>query len=153
DPAHFVAQPLNVSQMGGVPAVANAAAEGQPQLKDLVDAWGNPILLWAQDERAVQQVKSVDDFARIDSSGGPARFYWNSNACFLESKTLGKRGYDQQANSALSINGNTAPVVQQSLMGLVGSPSFSVQVATPPLYLPTQGRSSFLLQSAGRDGV
>lgn len=156
DPKHYVAQALGTGQ-DSLAGLGHAAGEGLPQLKDVVDAWGNPILVWVKDERAVQKVTALGDFAAIDSSAaGPSRFYWASNACFLRAKSLGKKGYDQtDVNKGSMLNATAAGSnmnALQSLAGMLGSPSYPVSTTTVP-FLPAEARSSFMLQSTGADGV
>jgi prepilin-type N-terminal cleavage/methylation domain-containing protein len=125
-------------------------------VKDLVDAEGTPILLWAADPMSVQPVAAPTDFAALNTQAGPARFYWNTNAAFLNSAACGDKRIDQTTKSLIG-SGNTTgtpPANITSLMGILGNPS-SPQNLTPPSgpILPTAGRGAFILQSAGSDAT
>lgn len=150
--------------------LANATGEGvlvgvddHKRLPCLVDSWGNPILLWAEDQTAIGGITLKDQFALIDSGAGDqiSRFYWASNAGLLNSPQLGKTGKNQVyggAGSDYSLIGGGVPGgdVQDSLIGILGNPSFpSHLVAPPPLtqVVPTQPRGRVVLESAGPDGV
>ncbi len=78
-----------------------AAQDDDPQLPDLVDAFGQPLLAWVEDEfgpgRIDQNASVIEDerkqFVNIDSDTyGPARFYWMANAPFLSAPEPGKQG-------------------------------------------------------------
>lgn len=130
-----------------------AANPDDPQLKDLVDSWGNPILAWQLDEAANTNISQVTDFARVNSSNGLARFYWSSNAGFLNSTQFGKRNLDVNAKSILG--GSAADVDRQiSLAGILGNPSAALDVSQNfDSILPSIGRGKVIFQSAGSDGV
>ncbi|MEX2218469.1 MAG: prepilin-type N-terminal cleavage/methylation domain-containing protein [Phycisphaerales bacterium] len=151
DAKHFIAQTDTGQQ-----AAANLE---NARLKSLVDEWGNPILAWRQDERAIQPVAVLADFAaETVGAGAPARFYWATNAGFLKATSLGKRGYNQtdpQRGSILSDAFNPAPMRIQSMAGILGSPSAGTDPTgsggTPTL--PAAGRAKLIIHSAGTDGV
>lgn len=135
-------------------------------IPDLVDAWGNPVLLWTNDEFGPRKIEEAEDFARVNSGAGNdpdmgSHFYWASNACFLKSQRLGAGGKDQTfqtlgGDSAIgSIIGDGATSIPYSLAGLLGNPSYPVKrdgVDAKDM-LPAQGRGSFVVHSAGTDGV
>lgn len=169
DPKHYVAQ-IGGTVVNGAGQICDVAlGHGRPsdtdplQFKDLVDAWGNPIVVFQRDDRAIQPINAENDFVATNTTPGApkaARYYWQSNACFLESKALGRKGYDQSNPTRGSFlnqaAGGGAAGVATSLMGVLGSPGGSKVVAAMPsgsIYLPTAGRAAFFFQSAGADGI
>lgn len=153
------------AQVSGTQQVADqaghaGASEDDRQLKDVVDAWGQPLLVWAQDEQSAFPVANIDDFARVSPQGnnGYARFYVNQNACFVNATSLGRKGSNQtdaDKGSMLStdIGANRAAT---TLGGLAGQPSsLRSQDATASYtdMLPTQGRGTLIIQSAGSNGT
>ncbi|MBU6412339.1 MAG: prepilin-type N-terminal cleavage/methylation domain-containing protein [Planctomycetes bacterium] len=154
---NYVAQ---ISGRGQIGDVAHAGAtEGDVQLKDLVDDFGQPLLAWTIDEGAIGPVTTAADFARVASDGagnGVSRFYWNQNACFLNAPALGKLQKDQVTGSILSDTTNKLT----NMRALLGNPS---AVANPNelspagqrnLIIPAAARGGkFVIQSAGADGI
>ena len=137
-----------------------SAAETDRQLKDLVDSWGQPLLVWSQDEQSTFPVTAMDDFARVAPAGanGYARYYVNQNACFINATQLGKRAASQTAEYTGSILSNVPagnnPAA--SLAGLLGQPSSLRSQDAAAAYnqmLPTAGRGTLIVQSAGSNGV
>lgn len=155
---NFVAQTSDGHQISNVDAHAGPD-ESARQMKDLVDAWGQPLLVWSLDEASGFPVANVDDFARVAfNNNQAARFYVNQNICFLNATQLGKRGANQtDANkgSILStIPAGNSPAV--SLCGLLGNPSSlrsQDALASYDAMLPSQARGSLVIQSAGSNGV
>ncbi len=125
-----------------------------PRLPDLVDAFGNPVLLWVEDTGAPLPPADIDEFAAIDSESGRARFYWNTNAAFLDAPFLGKSGEPQFAESILSSARDAADRqnAMAALLGDPGSPTPAVGL-TADNVLPASARGRYIIQSAGRDGV
>jgi len=127
------------------------------QLPDLVDAWGNPVVLWQTDDSATQPIAGIDDFVRLDSMQ-PARFYWNSNACFLSATSLGKSRADQTDAEKGSLLSPTVNQLERrtTMMAMLGSPSSprpeDAGRAAADI-LPSVPRASLLIQSAGSNGV
>jgi len=130
-----------------------------PQLKDVVDSWGNPMLWWGDDRYGPSKIDEVEDFARLNSgTGGPddrSHFYWASNAGFLNSTNLGKGARSQldsyRGSLIADIAGND---VAESLTGILGHPSFpNDRSLNAQQILPTTGRGAFVIHSAGVDGV
>lgn len=152
DPRYFVAQTSDGQQVG---VAGHTASEGQPQLPDVVDAWGQPLLAWVVDDRAVVPVRQESDFARQSADSGLARFYWATNAAFLQATRLGRRGLDQTDTNVGSLLGPGQANRLRSMIGMLGSPSFPYRGDPPPPVntLPTAPRAPFVLQSAGPDGV
>lgn len=132
--------------------------EFDPQLKDVTDAWGNPLLLWVDDTYGPSTIQNTLDFARISSgTDGSQRshFYWASNAGFLRSMSLGKGGQDQTDDFKGSLLredlGLGLPI---SLMGILGNPSFPVnRDLDANEILASTPRGGFVIHSAGADGI
>jgi prepilin-type N-terminal cleavage/methylation domain-containing protein len=150
----FVAQ-IAPSQTASIPG-NSAPSENDPQLKDLVDYWGQPVLAWRQDETALGPVTQISNFAAADSSAqAPARFYWNSNATFLNSASLGRRGRPQNdANvGSMLYNANNQDKAQ-ALAAMLGHPSYPYRPAGGGVpTVPASARGKLILHSAGVDGV
>lgn len=174
----FVVQPHGADGDG---QAGNAAGEGQEMMPDLVDAWGNPLLVWAQDESARGSILasgSGDDvytqFARITSDGdgqpgdtdGPAWFYLASNSAFLNATEFGSQGINMGGDPATG----RASVLGQSVDDMDRIYTLSAVLASPGSYqldpaasdlagatyeqvFPTRPRGRFMVQSAGIDGV
>lgn len=116
-------------------------------IPDVVDAWGNPILAWVQDDRPAAV------FSALDSTTS-AKFYWNTNAGFLKATSLGKSAKTQRfttANDPGSLIGEGAPFKFESLAGLLGNPAFPVLNSNP--LTPSQARGTIIFHSAGPDGT
>lgn len=145
------------------------APTGGTTLPDLVDAFGQPLLAWVDDESA-GAVKfdsgnsGGNNFAREDSKDDPAHFYWASNACFLSSNSLGKLGKDQTtaAGNSASLLGkgrNAETEIEPSMTGLLGNPGFPNAInltsgsGNPDQIIPLAGRGKVIFQSAGPDGI
>ena len=145
--------------------------EGDPSIPDVIDAFGAPMLVWVQNSNALTPIDDIDDFVAMDSGTNGsvvARYYWASNAAFLRSTELGTERRNQVSAgggdrdySLLGEPTNVTPAsVMNSLMALVGSPAYpdedAIGATTPnptgPDFVPTQGRGTFLVQSAGPDG-
>lgn len=150
DAKHWPAQNSAGQQVG----TANNVA-----LRSVVDDFGNPILAWVLDDTAVGQIRTVDDFAAVSIAGAAKsrRFYWATNSAFLGANALGNRAYDQtDVNSGSMIRtGVPDPNLQNSLCGILGSPSFPYRdpAATAAPTVPASARAPLVLQSAGGDGI
>lgn len=142
------------------------SAQGQigtngTNIPDLVDAWGTPLLLWSQDELAIAPITTVNDVAAKDFSSGspkPARFYLNSNICFLNATVLGtKSGNPADPDKGSLLAGANTNDILTSLCGLVGSPSSpradDVKKSDPTQILPSAMRGKFIVHSAGANGM
>ncbi len=128
------------------------------QIPDLVDAWGTPLLVWVQDSVASGPINVPSDFARDQwaLNNPAARFYWNTNTAFLNaSPAIGDKRI-LQSGAKGSILHQSVPGKSISLVGLLGNPGspkpFVVGDALPVI-LPSASRGSFMVQSAGLDGV
>ncbi len=178
-PKHYIAQThdsLNSCQQysnGAPPALGHTAPEGTASLPDLVDAWGNPLLVWVEDETAVAPVNPQGSPAvrlvKQNSNAAPpanvpAKFYWASNAAFLRATALGRKGKDQTFTSPDNphsmIAWDLAPTpthnAVRSLESVLGNPNFPWKPAAaatePAEEYPAVPRAPFIVQSAGPDG-
>ena len=160
----------------------NPIGVGQELMPDLVDAWGNPVLVWAQDPSARGSIipsGNADEvyaqFARVRSNGpgapggfaGPAWFYLNSNAAFLEAPSYGDSGIDMGADprtGSASVLGSGVGNNRERLRTLatmLASPSSfqldpgvdGLDSATFDQVFPSAPRGRFIVHSAGSDGV
>ena len=136
------------------------ATETDRQLKDLVDSWGQPLLVWSQDEQSTFPVQNIDDFARVSPQGanGYSRYYVNQNACFLNATQLGKKGVSQinTEKGGILATGPSGNNPAASLGGLMGQPSSLRSQDATAAYnqmLPTAGRGTLVIQSAGSNGI
>ncbi len=136
------------------------ATEDDRQLKDIVDAWGQPLLVWSLDEQSAFPVENIDDFARISPQGnnGYARFYVNQNSCFVNATQLGRKATNQTDADKGSMLSTEVPAnrAATTLAGMAGQPSsLRSQDATANYtnMLPTQGRGTLIVQSAGSNGT
>lgn len=138
-------------------------AAGMKDFPDLVDAFGTPMLAWAEDD-AVPGASTFDsgnaganNFARMDSSQ-PAKFYWASNAAFLKATSLGRLRTNQTKNTtgkySLIGSGNTNSDIEGALAALLGNPSFPPDLTgkTAAQVLPTGSRGKLVIHAADPDG-
>ena len=161
-------------QIASIPGHAGSS-ETDIQLLDVVDAFGQPVLYWSADDYTVKEVTQASEFVARDSSGQPAMFYWNSNAAFLQATNLGKLGEDMTIapdpdvkSSLIGSGAINDPVTMRSMQALLGSPSaprsdISGQTVEDLLASPSEAsidglypgraKGSFIIQSAGIDGV
>ncbi|MEM8757652.1 MAG: hypothetical protein AAGF47_07700, partial [Planctomycetota bacterium] len=139
-------------------AEGKTAAGDAAAMPELVDAWGTPVLAWAEDEFAPtvpDEDAEIADFAAIDSETDPARFYWRQNAGSLSSTGLGPRNTSQQESLLFAGEAN----IPASLAALLGSvadpinPDGELADATVSDLVPGSARGGVVLHSAGRDRV
>jgi prepilin-type N-terminal cleavage/methylation domain-containing protein len=164
DDKHLAAQDAGISQIGGL---GNAAAAGVAQLPDIVDDFGQPILFWVRDDTylgrpGANTFKFASKYAGPAGStgfpGSTAQYYWASNACFLKSASLGRKGRDQTDATNGSMIGpgvaNQADL-EKSLTAFLGNPAYPYRPANQVGFptVPSSGRAALILQSAGADGV
>jgi len=156
-PKYYIAQIEGTQQIATI--AGHAGPDGSRQLKDLVDAWGQPLLVWQADEATITAVTAIEDFASLETNGNrPSRFYWNSNACFLNATSLGKKGQNQADTTNGSILGTQRSNAERvaSMGGLLGLPaSVRGEDATSGFnqMLPQAARGGVVIQSAGTNGV
>ncbi len=154
--------------------------ESDVQMRDVVDAFGQPVLFWSADDYSMSEITESDAFMRRQSGGEPALFYWNSNAAFLQSTNLGKKGLDMTVAPDAGVNASLIGLgavgtgttlggeSALSLQALLGSPSAprsgnsamtvedifdSPSESSIESLYPGRAKGAFILQSAGIDGV
>ena len=160
---------------------ANTGNEGVLQMPDVVDAFGQPLLLWVADEFAPAQIstESMDDAldgfildnADADDPRAAALFYPNANKAFLAATRLGRLQYDMTSevtpiNERTSIigfksTGDFDDEQRESFMALLGNPAFPSAIGGERLadavrnmmVVPASPRGEFIIHSAGPDGV
>ncbi|MFO0856320.1 MAG: prepilin-type N-terminal cleavage/methylation domain-containing protein [Phycisphaerales bacterium] len=133
-------------------------------IREIVDAFGAPILGWATDEGITKPIASVNDFAleSYDDAAplAQARTYWAQNAAFLSSTGtgttrtyFGSRQFDQFGESML--NSDYGPGERGiTLMGFLGNPGAPKNPSETNLQnmLPTGASAPLVFHSAGVDG-
>lgn len=128
------------------------------RLKSVIDAFGQPLLFWANDDASIAPLTAANPASFANDSAGPsnstpARFYWSSNSGFLSATILGKRGRDQTLTSALGsmYNGIPKPLIMSAFLG---NPSAIANPSDPQVsWVPSAGRGKFMIHSAGADAV
>lgn len=140
----------------GQGALAPSAVDEHRELPSVVDPFGTPILAWQKDSTAIQELASLSDFSAMDTSGdAPARFYWASNAGFLRTQDLGKRGKNPTFAAASttrehSLIGDSEPDLFNHMAVLLGSPTIPNRTAPE---VPSAARGSLIFHSAGIDAM
>lgn len=133
-------------------------AAAHKQMPELLDAFGAPILAWELDTRAGDS----DPFARENSDGGVAKFYWASNAAVLRSTGLGTAKGNQvdtfagaigSAFSLIGAGGSAARVTgwMEGALGAPQSPRRDTAAGSPERALGARGKLVF--HSAGANSV
>jgi prepilin-type N-terminal cleavage/methylation domain-containing protein len=122
------------------------AYENHSKIPELIDAFGTPILAWIEDER-IRPEDSTALYAAQNSDNETARFYYASNAMYLNSPT--------NYNSWLAAATTPNPDQRLSVLGVVtGSPAFAQSPTQQAGFnMPRASRSGIILHSAGPDGV
>lgn len=162
-PAKYYAPMNQFTQVGSM---------GSLPLPDLLDGFGNPLLLWMEDEATIGKpevsVSATADqrvaFVRATfaAADGPAKFYWGTNACFLKSQAFARGGMDMMSTDQEKGNflGGGAEVERlNALAAILGNQNFPTYPnndptnATPQQVYPSAGRGSFVIHSAGIDGT
>jgi len=153
DPKFFVPQRAGDQQVATV--TGHADVEGNPQLPDVVDAWGDPILAWVEDDTPYGSFTTLDEFVLEDSGSSMdkiAAYYYASNACFLNATSLGKMGRDQTGTGDVPHSALSGPQAWTNRQGnfacLLGNPSYP---NSNNLDIPAASRG-LVFHSAGRDG-
>ncbi len=135
-----------------------SSVAGHTEIPELVDSWGMPIMYWQLDTAALGTIAGPNDFARLDSGAANAptvsRFYWNSNRAFLGNNAVGFRRLDQAAQSLLGEGAGTDRSISLAgILGSPGSPGPYTAATEVDAILPTGARGSFVIHSAGLDGI
>lgn len=152
------------------------APNNRPLIPDVIDAFGNPVLVWSQDLGGRGSINADDNgepvflqFARESSDDGDAWFYLFSNASFLEQGAIGASGTNQAGNptgegttSAIGLwTGIGSNSVEQSrtLAAVLGSPAYpaiatgeTLETVDVDSIYPARPRGRFIVHSAGRNG-
>ena len=142
------------------PGQRESSIQGHIDLPELVDAFGQPVLVWTADERR------SDRFVGVNSTQA-AKFYWAQNATLLRAISLGKEATGQpyramgtgERGSLIGSDGNSGPNASAvtangrsgTLAALLGNPAFPT--VDGAVSVPAQPRGSMVFQSAGRDGA
>ncbi len=142
--AYFAPDSKFLAELDGKGAVSS-----DPVMPDVVDSFGNPLLVWVKDTSARGSIdpdhNALDgnqQFAQTtsdagggaDGTGGPAWFYLASNECFFgeDSISVGEGGVNQATLSGLSplmpMGGAPVPVPAEdriaTLAAVLASPSY-----------------------------
>lgn len=173
---YYVAQLDSTDQQWTTVAGHAGSSDTDVQLRDMVDAFGQPLLFWSADTYTMRTLSRPEDFVEFDSAGEPSLFYWTSNAAFLHAANLGRKGEDMtiqptSGNKASTIGygaiQDNEPDTMGSLMSLLGSPSApqsnnsqtieqllaSPSEASIDALYPGRAKGAFVVQSAGIDGI
>lgn len=152
-----------------------AAENTTPSIPDVLDAFGNPLLVWTQDtgSRGSINPESVDpppflQFASESSDEEQSWFYLNSNATFLQATALGAAAKNQQADPdtapSSAIGFWTSPMQQEqarTLAAVLGSTAYPILKAGDTIdspavtgadIFPARPRGRFIVHSAGANG-
>ena len=172
------------AQFHGQPNQAQAAnnqilGDGQELMPDVLDAWGRPMLVWAQDPMArgeilvepnADEMAVYEQFAQVDSDAGAAWFYLASNAAFLEARGFDDGNINMAADLVANPDlGRTSTIgggvddaerIHTLATALASPGSFIVDPALPGIetatfedIFPSRPRGRFIVHSAGRDGL
>lgn len=182
DPGTGAAVSFECKQYGNLDQ-ASVGQSGDPQIPDLVDAFGQPLLLWVANTELAGTLSGPDlgnangtgssNFANTDNNTNrPHLFYWNANAAFLRANSFGEKGANLRVDPTTtgsrggSIIGHGALAslgtegMGTMLMALLGSPSFPADLNDPAVQSnyyenswPTRARGEFIVHSAGADGI
>lgn len=172
----YYAVQTNISHVGQAGNTGPVPA-GRSQLPDLVDSFGNPILIWIEDEASVEKPQAAigataadagkttfvrATFDPVSPTAGPAKFYWATNAAFLKSTSLGRGGMDitstDPEKGSFVGAANPGAVQLNALAAVLGNPSFpgypggDTTVPSDQIF-PLAGRGSYVIHSAGIDGT
>ncbi len=135
-----------------------SARDGQGLMPDIVDAFGNPLLVWTKDETARGSINPdagggadaiYSQFAQLTSEDGPAWFYMASNATFFgdEINSVGDSGANQTIFSIFSafceITAGQNPSDEDRIRSL------STVLASPSYYVLEAGETLGDLGAAG----
>lgn len=145
-----------------------------PDIPDVVDAFGNPLLVWSQDLASRGSINPANanpnpfqQFVAEHSTGNNnlAWFYLASNAGFLKAISMGTSGINQSGSLASGLTsaiGGGLPLDNRrtTLASLLASPSYSLteqgrtlQTAPFDEIYPARPRGRFIVQSAGSNGI
>ncbi len=137
-------------------ASGQVGSQAHQDFPDLVDAFGNPVLAWVEDPTGPREPADLEEFATSDSDRGRARFYWASNAGWLQSTAMGKSGKDQTYDSGSKSGSLLADPDQadMTLSAALGNPNFPIPTNFQAGSVrPKSARGAFIVHSAGADGI
>jgi len=141
--------------------VGDPAAERE-RLPDIVDPFGQPLLLWQKNVFAGKSAGMADTESR---DGERIAFYVEANGAYLNSEELGRETINQRDRSLLSEDGNSREDRAATLRAIVGNPALPILASEAPnefgpdfgsganLYVPADSRGAVILQSAGPDRI
>lgn len=175
DTNSFIAQEHGTTTVAQAGDLANMG-QGQERMPDILDAWGNPMLAWSQDQSAhgsilvepgASEAAVYQQFAQSNSEAGPAWFYLASNAAFLQAAAFGPASVNMAGDPALgatsSIGGGIPDDLERlhTLATVLASPSSYIvdpsvnglSDATFEQVFPQRPRGRFMIHSAGSDGI
>lgn len=177
-PARYYVAQAPGSQVG----VAGHTAAAGSQLLDLVDSFGQPLLVWMEDTatasaplasttkasggRTAFAGDQYDPAAIAAGTSAPAKFYWSTNSGFLRSSAMGKlrtnqTSTDPESGTFLASQAQGEHV--EALAALLGNPAFPGYpvdaqgnpnlAAGATQIFPTAGRGTYIIHSTGADGL
>jgi prepilin-type N-terminal cleavage/methylation domain-containing protein len=149
---------------GQFPTEVRPADLSATLMPDLIDSFGQPIMLWIRDEGArgvpPSDVSDPTYFADENSDSatpgsGRSLFYWASNAGYLRSTQLGEDMNNQNDQSILGGKASTnLEEMQRTIQAILGSPGFPVERLNPTdQWRPAKPRGSVIAISAGPDQI
>lgn len=136
----------------------------EPRLPDIVDPFEMPLMLWSRNELAGAESRLA---AIGPSSTTTAQFYLCVNGAYYNSPGLGERQVNQAGRSLLPSPGGLvtggsfvigASDELDTFLAVIGNPAFPVtnsasNIPTQNPLVPSQAKGSFILHSAGPDGI
>ncbi len=131
--------------------------EDGTDMVDIVDFFGQPLLIWTPDATAVPPTSRFGLKYAGDTDPIPlnerARFYWGSNAGYLAADRLGQRGIAQNALGILRAS-QTDEDLAASLEGILGSPAYpGPDPQNQNRTIPLRARGKVVVMSAGPDQI
>lgn len=171
---NLVAMNMGSQQFGEGSDQSQGFSGAAPTVPDLVDAFGNPIMVWSQDLASRGSINPATDdpnpfqqFVAEHSTGNNnlAWFYLASNAGILKATSMGTSGLNQSGSLASGLTsaiGEGLPLENRriTLASLLASPSYTLtrqgqtlQSAPYNQIYPARPRGRFIVQSAGANGV
>lgn len=133
------------SQIVG-PAQQEAGKDAMP---DVLDSWGNPLLLWSKNE-ALGPRSTFASISAPESNNAAAtrsQFYWWSNRGYL--------GTQKQRLASTLGEGVDAQKRERTMNALLGDPAFPNPASVAEGYtpVPIASKGDFIIQSCGKDSL
>lgn len=172
--AYFTPSSENFQKMTMSPTGNGQQFGVGPSIPDVVDAFGNPLMVWSQDVGSRGSINPESNnpgpfqqFVAENSSGNNnlAWFYLASNAGILRAQSMGTSGLNQSGSLASGLTsaiGEGLPPASRriTLASLLASPSYTltrggrtIQNAPFGEIFPARPRGRFIVQSAGANGL